>query len=956
MTIWSKIQTTASTRVWNKGKKYSNTVYITHKDELELEALVVAGKKEYEIYLGFEDEEWDCDCHSTEKVCEHICAAAIAFRDNTLKKEEDRIAKFDIQYRLEVKNKSLYLHRETQSNKPQEIKGSLFSRSDVNVNDFDRELERHFSGFFGSMLNRHNLAKFLTFMEKHKSGFMFDNKKVYASSKESGSMAIVEDDDEGFRVRIIRDPNIVRVVTGYAVLYKSGSKRKEIRCIGTNGLTTSQYQTFLRGVVYGFEDVKRLLSRIIPELEKRVPVDIRTDRLPKNIELKPYLRIETQVREDSLLFQPKIVYGDPPIAEIKGDDIIFLGKEIPIRDQKEEEIILFHATQKLRKPIGIEQTFTAEDAIVMADHLQKLAKENPSWKIVGGALKSFHVKGALEPALKVEESELTVDFGDVDPEKVFDAWFENRTMVQLNTGGWAPLPKDWLNEYGYLVADLLSAKRAANGKMPKYAMFDLARLCERLDQDVPELGGLRSLISDFSGIKHVELPQDLRADLREYQHVGVNWLSFLKKVQIGGILADDMGLGKTVQTLCVLERRSLVVVPTSVLYNWKREGEKFRPSLKMYIYHGTSRKWNTEADVVLTSYAILRNDLEQFCSEEWDVIVLDEAQAIKNPRSQTAQAAFCLKAKFRVALTGTPIENRLEELWSQMHFLCPGFLSGIKNFRKQYEIPISNGDNNVAKRLRERIKPFVLRRLKKNVAKELPPRTNVTLYCDLSKDERALYDAVRVSTQERIVQALEEGKSFSVMSALEALLRLRQASCHSGLLPNQAAPTSSKIELLMERLVELTSAGHKALVFSQWTKFLDRIEPHLIHHKISFVRLDGSTKNRDEIVCSFQSSDGPSIFLASLKAGGTGLNLTAADHVFLMDPWWNPAAEEQAADRAYRIGQDKPVNVYRIVCSDTVEEKVLLLQDKKRKIADAALNEATYAAKITKEDLMNLLE
>jgi SNF2 family DNA or RNA helicase len=477
-----------------------------------------------------------------------------------------------------------------------------------------------------------------------------------------------------------------------------------------------------------------------------------------------------------------------------------------------------------------------------------------------------------------------------------------------------------------------------------------------LDQDVPDLGGLRMLVSDFKGIKEATLPDDLHAELREYQVVGVNWLFFLKEMGIGGILADDMGLGKTIQTLCILEHRSLVVVPTSVLSNWKKEAKRFRPNLRVHIYHGTQRTYDTEADVILTSYAILRNDLKKFQEEEWSVVVLDEAQAIKNPRSQTAQAAFQLRARFRVALTGTPIENRLEELWSQMHFLCPGFLSGIKNFRKQYEVPIANGNQGVAKRLRERIKPFVLRRLKKDVAKELPPRTNMTLYCTLKDEERSLYDAVRAATYESMVRALEEGKKFSVMSALEALLRMRQASCHSGLLPGQTAETSSKVELLIERLLELTAAGHKALVFSQWTQLLNRIEPHLKSNNISFVRLDGSTKNRGDIVDRFQADDGPSIFLASLKAGGTGLNLTAADHVFLMDPWWNPAVEDQAADRAHRIGQDKPVNVYRIVSENTVEEKVLKLQDRKRLIADAALNNAAQASAVTKEELMSLLQ
>jgi SNF2 family DNA or RNA helicase len=311
-----------------------------------------------------------------------------------------------------------------------------------------------------------------------------------------------------------------------------------------------------------------------------------------------------------------------------------------------------------------------------------------------------------------------------------------------------------------------------------------------------------------------------------------------------------------------------------------------------------------------------------------------------------------------VTLSGTPVENRLDELWSQLHFTNPGLLGGRADFQERWAEPIMLGDAGAAARLRDRIRPFVLRRLKKEVARELPPRTDAIMYVELDETERATYDMLRAATQRDIVKLLESGGG--VMAALEALLRLRQAACHPALLPNgmrgtQAPLSSSKLERLMEALADAVADGHRALVFSQWTSLLDLIEPHLEAANTPFVRLDGSTVDRQSVVNTFQSDDGPPVMLLSLKAGGTGLNLTAADHVFLVDPWWNPAVEDQAADRTHRIGQDKPVMVYRMVARDTVEERILELQDRKRKLADAALSEAGGATAITRDDLLALL-
>lgn len=317
-----------------------------------------------------------------------------------------------------------------------------------------------------------------------------------------------------------------------------------------------------------------------------------------------------------------------------------------------------------------------------------------------------------------------------------------------------------------------------------------------------------------------------------------------------------------------------------------------------------------------------------------------------------ARAAFGLQASFRLALSGTPLENRLEELWSLMHFTNPGLLGARRQFEEKVARPIMDGQKGAAEGLRRRIRPFVLRRLKREVAPELPPRTESVMHVTLDERERSVYDSVMAATRAEVVALLNEGGS--VLKALEALLRLRQAACHAALVPGQRANTSSKVQTLVEALGTAASDGHKALVFSQWTSLLDLIEPHLKTAGIAFDRLDGSTANRGEVTERFQGQDGASVLLMSLKAGGTGLNLTAADHVFLMDPWWNPAAEAQAADRAHRIGQERPVMVYRLVSQGTVEERILGLQEKKRALFEAALSEASAATAITRDDLLQL--
>jgi SNF2 family DNA or RNA helicase len=542
----------------------------------------------------------------------------------------------------------------------------------------------------------------------------------------------------------------------------------------------------------------------------------------------------------------------------------------------------------------------------------------------------------------------------VDAAAVVNAWREGLGLVPLEGGGWAPLPQVWLDRHGQQVMDLLAA-RAADGAVAPFALPALGALCEALEKPRPPgLEKLAPLLEGFEELPEPELPPDLNATLRPYQRRGVSWLQFLRRGGVGGVLADDMGLGKTLQAIAVLGPKTLVVCPTSVLPNWAAELQRFRPGLKVCSFHGPNRALAPAADVTLTTYALLRLDAAALAAQRWETVVLDEAQAIKNPDSQVARAAFALPATFRLALSGTPLENRLEELWSVMHFANPGLLGGRSDFDARWARPIGEGNAEAARALRARIKPFVLRRLKQEVAPDLPPRVESVLHVTLDDAERAVYDAVHAATKVDVVKLLGEGGN--VLRALEALLRLRQAACHPALVPGQRARSSSKVTALREALETVVEEGHKALVFSQWTSLLDLIEPELREAGISFSRLDGSTADRGAVTARFQAADGPPVMLLSLKAGGTGLNLTAADHVFLVDPWWNPAAEAQAADRAHRIGQENPVLIYRLVSQGTVEERILGLQEKKRALFEAALGEAGGATALTREDLLQLFD
>ncbi len=487
-----------------------------------------------------------------------------------------------------------------------------------------------------------------------------------------------------------------------------------------------------------------------------------------------------------------------------------------------------------------------------------------------------------------------------------------------------------------------------------------------------ELAALSQQLGSFRQISLIDPPATLKASLRDYQREGASWMQFLREFGLHGILADDMGLGKTLQTLThiLIEKDSgrmthpcLIVAPTSVLKNWINESIKFTPTLSLLLLRGQSRKSDfkhlKQYDLVVTSYPLLVRDADVMQAQDWHIVALDEAQNIKNPKSLAAQVCGGLKAKHRLCLTGTPMENHLGELWSLFHFLMPGLLSDADTFRQHYRNPIErDADTERQKQLSTRIQPLLLRRTKDAVAKELPPKTEILHSIELGQAQTDLYETIRAAMDKRVREAIAvNGLDRSQIVVLDALLKLRQVCCHPQLLKQETARAvtdSAKTAYLMDELLpELIDEGRRILIFSQFTEMLALIEARLKKDGTRYVKLTGSTRDRETPIQVFQTGSVP-VFLISLKAGGTGLNLTAADTVIHYDPWWNPAAEAQASDRAHRIGQTKPVFVHKLICENTIEERILKMQQKKAALVEGLLSGRSDKLQLTQADIQAL--
>ena len=483
---------------------------------------------------------------------------------------------------------------------------------------------------------------------------------------------------------------------------------------------------------------------------------------------------------------------------------------------------------------------------------------------------------------------------------------------------------------------------------------------------------LAQRLSGNQGVQLITPPAGLQATLRDYQLQGVSWMQFLRQYQLAGVLADDMGLGKTIQTLAHLlvekeagrlDRPALIIVPTTLVHNWCSEAKRFAPDLRVLALTGPQRKTFYDQldqyDVLITTYPLLWRDQPQLLAQAYHMLILDEAQYVKNSASRAASVIRSLKTRHRLCLTGTPLENHLGELWAQFDFLLPGFLGNERAFTQEWRIPIErHGDKVRRDLLAKRVRPFMLRRRKQEVAKELPPKTTIVRSVELEGNQRDLYDQIRIAMQDRVQLAVQQqGAGRSHLVVLDALLKLRQICCDPRLVEDVRAEKvkhSAKLKLLREMLFELLAEDRRILIFSQFTSMLTIIAEELQRARIDFAVLTGSTRDRDEPVRRFQQGEVP-VFLISLKAGGVGLNLTAADTVIHYDPWWNPAAENQATDRAYRLGQDKPVFVYKLIAADTIEEKVVALQQHKAELAgDILADDLSEPASFTPDDLTQL--
>ena len=736
-------------------------------------------------------------------------------------------------------------------------------------------------------------------------------------------------------------------------------------------------------------EVPTFLERGLIRMQRLIRVEAEPGVLPEIGEVEPLL-ILGEDGED-LKVQLSFRYGDAVELQVFNESAPAVlrspeGEEPPfiIRNREREEAALAAAREaglETQHPTTLlldtsdALTFLEEKLETLADHWEILGRER---------LQRFRTRRVVPTIMGRIRS--GVDTFDVNLDVVIDEsvfgldallklYQSGKRYITLDDGTLALVPDEWVTYHLQVAMELPHLLLAGGvGRVPRFHAPVLEALVRGAEIDGDEeWTRMASRLRNFKGMDEQPLPNGLLGELREYQKHGYDWLHFLGESGFHGILADDMGLGKTVQALSwmlaekesgALEHPILVVAPTSVTANWVEESRRFTPDLKVIRLVGPNRdalyREVKNADLIITTFALLRLDLNRLQRRSWHAVVLDEAQHIKNPASQTAIAAKKLTARHRLALTGTPLENTLVELWSIFDYLMPGFLDDEKNFRARYVRSGAEKPEDI-QGLRLKVAPFMLRRVKGEVAKELPAKTTQIIHVPLSPAQRELYDQVRAITKQRVLDSIQnKGLGGSTVTVLDALLKLRQAACHPRLVKLDVAEgveESAKHDMLHEILEEAIAEGHRALVFSQFTSHLKIVREWLDETNVDYFYLDGRTRKRQQLVDKFNAPDGPPLFLISLKAGGTGLNLAAADYVIHLDPWWNPAVEDQATDRAHRIGQTRPVFVYKLVAENTVEEKIIELQNTKRDLFDAVVGGDTLAGSgLTIDDIRSIFE
>jgi superfamily II DNA or RNA helicase len=929
------------------------------------------------VTLYLDEEEWTCDCGAPVDPCAHIAAAAVAVHQNTAttSNSEARATPNGVQaspstesatnsparklvYCLWSDPQGLALSRELLS--PDDTSTPLR----ISLNDptaralvkelMPREQDLTLDRLIGSALGRYRLGPtqlaVITLLDGAYQ-VSLDGRKISVSTDTLLPRAKVVDSGAGVQVELER-PAELQTIVGPGV----GLAANVLRPLAETELSGLRWEKLPNRRYFGPDELGELVTKVLPQLQRRMFVDIDTDKLPGlTRRVPPSVVFDLSTEGDTLVVSAHLVYGNPPLARVEKDRLVQLGASAPRRDMAAEKALEHQLRDEL--DLLIDRPFCLQD--IDAAHFSERLKLWQQRHGTDAVLSRAFPVTDLVPEIIFNEQSLTVRFisntqdaqVEVSAEVALRAVSEGLSQVPLANGLWGALPTEWLAMHGDRLKDLLAA-RDKTGALAPAARVAAVDFCNSVGLERPNsFEPYAALLAD--GLPEAIIPSDLNAELRAYQRKGINWLSAAKAANVGAILADDMGLGKTLQALSVMAGRTLVICPRSVVHNWISEAKRFRPTLRCAVYHGQGRHLDETQDLTVTTYALLRLDQEELKKVDWDIVILDEAQAIKNPESQAAEAACTLNGGFRLLLTGTPIENRLEELWSLMHFANPGVLGTLSSFKSRFSVPIAAGDGRPAQRLRSLIRPFVMRRHKSDVLPELPPRTDDILWVELDELERDIYNSLLWDARNIALKRIEADNNL--FAALEALLRLRQAACHLGLLPSRSDDNSSKVSRLADAVDEIVQEGHRALVFSQWTSLLSKIEPALTSRSIEFARLDGSTRDRQSVVEAFQSDAGAPVLLASLQAGGTGLNLTGADHVFLTDPWWNPAVEDQAASRAHRIGQERPVFVHRMVAKDTVEERVIALQQRKRELG-SLLDGADPTAGLTREELLQLIE
>ncbi len=729
------------------------------------------------------------------------------------------------------------------------------------------------------------------------------------------------------------------------------------------------------------------LQQFLMPLSKEYHVHFTNVQKEEIKDLKPDWKILLKEKGDYLLFQPVFIYRGYEVKSTDKEKII-----IPIEDR----LLIIQRNLELEKEMMlriealhssfIHPTDTSTLALKGTDVLKNnwfflfidAAKELNIPVHGFEALKNFRFNTA-KPSTQIFissntdwfDAKIQINFGEqrVTVEDVKKALANKQQFVQLGDGTLGILPEEWIKKYSLLFR--VGDGKQGSMKLSKYHFSVIEELyLQRDEQELFfQLEEKYERLKENHNIKAIPPPAHLQSILRPYQESGFQWLNYLREVQWGGILADDMGLGKTIQALSFLHHlksetghlKALVVCPTTLMFNWQNEIKKFTPNLSFYMHHGGTRSRgslsDSSIDVIITTYGTLRSDIKQFVEVPFDYVILDESQAIKNPSSKVTKAAGLLRAKNRLCLSGTPLQNNTFDIYAQMNFLNPGMLGSMEFFKHEFSMPIDKfGEKEQKDHLRKLLYPFILRRTKEQVAKDLPEKQEMVLFCEMGDEQRKIYDAYRNDYRDKILGVVENvGIQKSQLTILQGLMKLRQI-CDSPAIVKEAERfpnVSVKLEEIGREITENIS-NHKALIFSQFLGMLSLIKDKMRELEVDFEYFDGSStiNEREAAIQRFQNDDSCRVFLISLKAGGVGLNLTAADYVYIVDPWWNPAVEQQAIDRTHRIGQTKNIFAYRMICTDTVEDKILKLQEKKRNLAkDLITDDEGFVKTLTKEDV-----